>query len=229
MSTLTIQGRKVIVSRAGVASFNRGWPCSKLRDSRAYWFEFDADGDLIDTDCPESDDGPESVAMADDCKAFLFEGLQPEWAPDARQEQTPVTTTETEIREHMARAFFASAWADAAEEAGDPPRGEIMDLMPSELDPAAIKAADALAADLARVNGKSLDELMAVVERAGDGDRDNTAEMFGHYAAMQAMGHGVGLYDAFGSAVDDAIKVPRVEFGSLDLSRDYFSEDEESA
>jgi hypothetical protein len=78
---LTIHNRKVIVSRAAVASFNRGWPCSKLQSSRAYWFEFDADGNLIDTDCPEHSDGPEAAAMADDCKLFLFDGTRPEWSP----------------------------------------------------------------------------------------------------------------------------------------------------
>lgn len=77
---LTEIGRKVIVSREGVAAFNRTWPCSSLRASRAYWFEFDADGDLIDTDCPEQDDGPPASAMADDCKAYLFEDEQPSWA-----------------------------------------------------------------------------------------------------------------------------------------------------
>lgn len=78
-----IQGRKVIVSRSEVASFNRAWPCSTLRDSRSYWFEFDADGDLIDTDCPESDDGSAALAMSEDCKAFLFDDVTPAWAPSA--------------------------------------------------------------------------------------------------------------------------------------------------
>lgn len=81
METLSITGRKVIVSRAGVASFNRGWPCSRLSSERHYWFEFDADGDLIDSDVPEHSDGPEAAAMADDCKAFLFEDERPDWAP----------------------------------------------------------------------------------------------------------------------------------------------------
>lgn len=80
MSALVIQGRKVIVSRAAVESFNRGWPCSELRSTRAYWFEFEANGDLIDTDVPELDDGSASVAMCEDCKAFLFEGERPAWA-----------------------------------------------------------------------------------------------------------------------------------------------------
>ena len=70
---------KVRVSRDGVAAFNATWPCSKLRDSRAYWFEFDSRGDLVDTDCPEQDDGPEASAMADDCRAWLIDDVKPDW------------------------------------------------------------------------------------------------------------------------------------------------------
>lgn len=81
-AALQIQGRKVIVSRDGVASFNRGWPCSELRDC-AYWFEFDAAGDLVDVDVPESDDGGAASAMADDCRAFLVDGTRPAWAPES--------------------------------------------------------------------------------------------------------------------------------------------------
>ena len=79
---MRIIGRKVIASPADVRRFNFAWPCSKLRASRAYWFEFDSSGDLIDTDCPESDDGPESAAMADDCRAYLESGDLPEWAEE---------------------------------------------------------------------------------------------------------------------------------------------------
>ena len=71
--------RKVIVSREEVANFNRRWPCSELRD-RSYWFEFDANRDLVDVDVPEQDDGPAASAMADDCRAYLFDDIQPEWA-----------------------------------------------------------------------------------------------------------------------------------------------------
>lgn len=75
-----IIGRKVIVSRDGIAAFNRIWPGSSLRATRAYWFEFDARRDLVDTDCPEQDDGPAASAMADDCKAYLFDDVTPAWA-----------------------------------------------------------------------------------------------------------------------------------------------------
>lgn len=77
----TVGPRKVRVSQVGVALFNGGWPCSTLRTTRAYWFEYDESGDLIDSDVPEHDDGPAAVAMAADCLAWLDEGERPEWWP----------------------------------------------------------------------------------------------------------------------------------------------------
>jgi hypothetical protein len=65
--------RKVIVSREEVAEFNRHWPCSELSSNRHYWFEFDTNGDLIDTDVPEHSDGAAASALADDAKTFLEE------------------------------------------------------------------------------------------------------------------------------------------------------------
>ena len=130
-----------------------------------------------------------------------------------------------EFEIHAALAFFASAWADAADESDDSPIGpgtEIMDVMPSDVDPAAVHAARTLRMDIERINGASIAQLMERIESMADGDRPATMEFFGHYAAMQAMGHGVGLRDAFGSEVYDSIKVPYVEFGSHSLERDYF-------
>jgi hypothetical protein len=122
---------------------------------------------------------------------------------------------------HAARAFFASAWADQVEENGAALRGEIMDQMPDDIDPAAIHAARTLRMDIERANGNTIDGIMDFIELNGDGDRPNTVEMFGHYAAMQAMGHGVGLGDAFGSHVRETVKVPYCEFGSYSLEREY--------
>lgn len=82
---MQIIGLKVIVSRGEVAEFNRFWPCSNLRSTRAYWFEFDVGGDLIDTDCPQQDDGPEASAMAESCKSYLFDDCLPSWADDEVQ------------------------------------------------------------------------------------------------------------------------------------------------
>lgn len=133
---------------------------------------------------------------------------------------------ENEFEKHAARAFFASAWADACDEAGPGIDAgvEIMDVMPDTLDPAAVHAARTLCMDMERKNGKPMAELLAWIQTVADGDRPATAENFGHYAAMQALGHGVGLYDAFGRKVYEAIRVPHVEFGSHSLERDYFPE-----
>lgn len=82
MSVLSLVGpRKVRVSKEGVASFNRGWPCSELQENRAYWFDFDQEGDLVDHDIPNEQDGGAASAMADDCRAWLFHGSAVDWAP----------------------------------------------------------------------------------------------------------------------------------------------------
>ena len=138
------------------------------------------------------------------------------------------TETETETEEfiyHASRAFFGSAWADQCEECEQSSMlsgREILSIMPHQVDPAAIHAAKTLLMDVERINEKSIEQLMGMIERDGDGDRPNTAEFFGHYAAMQSMGHGVGLYDAFGSGIAHEIKIPYVEFGSHSLEKDYF-------
>lgn len=63
---------KVIVSRDEVADFIKTFPDSKLCSGgpRHYWFEFDKNGDLIDTDIPEHEDGAGAVALSQD--ALLF-------------------------------------------------------------------------------------------------------------------------------------------------------------
>lgn len=128
-----------------------------------------------------------------------------------------------EIRKYAALAFFASAYADQAEEAENPMQGEIMNQLPDEIDSAALHAADAL---IMGFESYHLTDIVSIFETLceqteGEGDREHTPEMFGHYAAMQAMGHGVGLRDAFGRK-SDSLKVPYVEFGSYSLSKDYF-------
>lgn len=77
-----ISARKIRVTRAGVRSFNTIWPCAKLRPDRSYWFEFDRRGDLVGTDVPEQDDGPEAAAMADDCREYLLSGQLAAWAQE---------------------------------------------------------------------------------------------------------------------------------------------------
>jgi hypothetical protein len=70
---------KVLFTREAIALFNQNWPCSRLRD-RAYWFEFSHDGNLIDTDVPEQDDGLEALSLAADAWEFL-NGETPAWLP----------------------------------------------------------------------------------------------------------------------------------------------------
>ena len=127
---------------------------------------------------------------------------------------------------HASLAFFASAWADQCEESDGAALlsgQEIMGIMPPDVDPSAIHAAKTLFMDMERANECSIAELMRIVESLGAGDRENTIEHFAHYCAVQALGHGVGLRDAFGGDVHDLIKVPHVEFGGYSLSVDYFN------
>lgn len=143
--------------------------------------------------------------------------------------------THEQTKHGMALAFFASAYADQADDCGQPLSGEIMDQLPADMDPAALHAADTLAADTLRTNGlKSacfdLESLYLRADEARDnsddkGDRELTPELFGHYLAMQAMGTGVGL-ESFGDAVRDNIRVPYVEFGAYSLEKDYFEPSE---
>lgn len=85
----SISPRIVMITREGVALFNARWPCSRLRDTRCYWFEFDADGDLIDCNVPEHDDGVEALALCDDCRAWLFDDALPEWLPRQKGAANP--------------------------------------------------------------------------------------------------------------------------------------------
>jgi hypothetical protein len=126
-----------------------------------------------------------------------------------------------DILNAMAKAFFASAWADQAEEAGESLSGkEIFDVMPAIIDKHAWHAARILYMQMQAVNGVSMETLY---ERAKleSGNPDFPIKDFGHYAAMEAQGHGVGLFDygIFG------IMVPYIEFGSHSLERDYFGDE----
>jgi len=137
------------------------------------------------------------------------------------------TETRHEIAIHMARAFFASAWADWSDQYGPGTQGngvDVMDEMPDEIDPSAVYAAFELCAALEEQHGMHTADIFAkAVEMAGDdGDREKTPEMFGHYAAMGAMGHGVNLHDALGSKTARWVDVPYREFSPFDLSDERF-------
>ncbi len=143
------------------------------------------------------------------------------------------TCTHEEIVEHMARAFFACAWSDYAHEYTDMSLSgcEILDVMPCDIDPSAMEAACKLAREIEERHGRPLAEVYqsSVTIAGSDGDRDKTPEMFGHYVAMGAMGHGVGLWDAFGYDADEFVgRYYFDDYSCFDLDPDQYPIDPES-
>lgn len=139
------------------------------------------------------------------------------------------------IARAMARAFFMSAFADAYDDAHDdcPERARIgsmcgrdfRDVLPEQCDPGAESAAQELCEKLEKENGRDLfnlyyDAQEARVFRARL--KNMTPENFGHFLAMQSMGHGVGL-EELGDEVRNHVIVPDVEFSWLSLEREYFT------
>ena len=114
----------------------------------------------------------------------------------------------------MARALFANAWADAAEQKGISLSGqEILDVMPM-VTPAAKEAATRLAQEFERLNGKPVSELFDEAMQAdgikdGRTGTDDQAREFGHYLALQAVGAGVSWFD---DHKEFPIKFPPFEF-----------------
>lgn len=134
-------------------------------------------------------------------------------------------TVKEQFMHYASLAFFASAWADQCEASGNEGMlsgQEIMQIMPDDLDPAAIEAAQSLLDKMELQNKRTIEDMLAYIEDNDDGDREPTIEFFGHYAAMQAMGTGVGLWDAFGKDVSEVIRVPYIDFGEYSLEKDYF-------
>jgi hypothetical protein len=137
------------------------------------------------------------------------------------------TETRHEIVYHMAKAFFACAWADYSEQVGPhyPAGCEIMDAMPGDedTDPAAVLHAFELCDTIEKKHSLHIAEIfrqaVAISEEDDGGDHPRTTEYFGHYAAMSAMGHGVGMWDALGGRADKFVGTPDIymEFSFLDL------------
>jgi hypothetical protein len=132
------------------------------------------------------------------------------------------------IRHGMARAFFACAWADQCEETGNGrilSGKEITEIMPRAIDPAAEHAAKTLHFDMERVNViNGVHQFLPILYAMNPGKPRLSLESWGHYAAMESMGHGVGLWEYEINEPD--VTVPYVEFGSYSLERDYFKQSE---
>lgn len=122
--------------------------------------------------------------------------------------------------------MFESAWADWMDEYGPGTTAgvDVTDEVPENTDPPAVWAAMGLCDALEKQHGMHLADIFtkAVKMSGSDGDRQKTPEVFGHYAAMGFMGHGVSLHDVLGSRAARWVKVPRGEFTCFDLSDERF-------
>lgn len=112
------------------------------------------------------------------------------------------------IAEGAARAGFVQAWANYMEEQGESLHGELMDQAPAT--PAAARTwARKLLKTMERMNHMRVKDLYmkaAGHTRTGEGATPNK---FGHYMAMEALGHGVSWADDHG---DHGLLVPSAEF-----------------
>ncbi len=113
----------------------------------------------------------------------------------------------------MARALFVLEWSDREDEAGRNYPGQALEHVAPPTPREATDAAHNLAGRFEQLNGYGINSLLRQAALAdGRPDKippDNYAEDFGHYLAMQALGHGVGWFD------DHArfpLRFPRFEF-----------------
>jgi hypothetical protein len=123
------------------------------------------------------------------------------------------SATRDEIVDSAARAFYVDTWANRIEEReGMLPRGDLMDAAPST-PRSAERFARKFIKEVERMNrGIPIDDLY---ERAanmpGKHYRAPTPSDFGHYLAMEAMGHGVGWHDDH-PKVEPAIAFPGADY-----------------
>ncbi len=129
-----------------------------------------------------------------------------------------IEPAEANICDAMARALFVTAYADQQDEkraAGKKhnsagPGEDWMDVAP-KTPKKAIDKAKQLCAEIERINQSPIQGLWQRAAWADDIDPDNEKmqRKFGHYVAMQALGHGVGWADDHSKL---AFKVPYIEF-----------------
>lgn len=125
------------------------------------------------------------------------------------------------IEKGMARALFVDTWANEMEEQGRSfrPQADLMDLAPAT--PAvAIKEAYRLTGQLEASNAQGILTLLSKAARKDGTSLDEMtessqaeyAQSFGHYMAMEALGHGVSWFDDHAKF---AIDIPDFEGGNL--------------
>ena len=105
---------------------------------------------------------------------------------------TPKDPTRADIIRSMARTFWVCAWADYGDENLLPTAGGGEDLMLAapDGDRGSLRHAAEAARKIEQATGSELQTLYAPF-----GDADASEDDFGHYLAMEFMGHGVGLSD----------------------------------
>jgi hypothetical protein len=118
------------------------------------------------------------------------------------------------IANAMARAMYVSAWADHQEAMGRRLRGELMDQAPAT--PRRAKDdAFMLIGRFECLNGMDIFALLYAAYKADGFDPyqyppdEKYEKEFGHYLAMQALGHGVSWFDDHAKF---PIKFPHIEF-----------------
>lgn len=129
------------------------------------------------------------------------------------------------VKDGMASAFFATAWADMVEEEGmdvNLSGEEITNIMP-EIDPSAEASAEKLYKRIEKDNGRSMERIVEEMYMREGGDEDyEFEELFGHYLAMESMGHGVSWSD---DHAHHGLALPHSwDFGYWDFRRTYDNE-----
>lgn len=116
-----------------------------------------------------------------------------------------------EIAEGAARAFFVDRWTNEAEELGHSFGGgtDVMDVAP-ETPPEVLPYAEQFLDVVQQLNGRTVTQLYEEHDEAASGPTASP-DVFGHYLAMQAMGHGVSWYDDYPVPPSGEVRVPHAE------------------
>jgi hypothetical protein len=103
-----LAARRVTFSSSEVREFMLRWPASGLR-GRSLWFEFDHDGNLVDTNVGKREDGPAARALSEDASNLLVEsGVLPGWArKNPRRGRRTEGGVEPEAMDALWSAFHA--------------------------------------------------------------------------------------------------------------------------
>lgn len=145
------------------------------------------------------------------CEGVVGEEENPQAKTD--EEAEDADPIDDEIFEGMARAFFVSAWSDKEDEEGRSGQYSGLDLMDvaPETSDEAYDEAEKVVGQIEKENKRDIVDLFE--EACKDSDLDpedlDTANEFGHYLGMQALGHGVSWEDDHAPL---KFEVPSTEF-----------------